>query len=197
MYLSRWRANGKELEQPVSNTNSTKTIDNVVDEYSVNSEGASQCSNTAVFITTKQPDANEANNLCNDTVDNSDFTNMPIGTDTGKTFECATNVGTKLIAGSSSSSRDNTVYLFTEKAAIPLKKRKIDVDKLAELISFPKEIQTKLTQKDIDVIFKYYKEAVKERNEFLLKISSLVIDVAFFEGNSRRINLTTLDGNNT
>lgn len=77
---------------------------------------------------------------------------------------------------------EKEIFLYTKNAVIPLKKRRIEIEKLAEKIFLPKDIQTDLTSEDVNLIFRYYKEAVEERNQLLLKISTLVIDVDFFKG---------------
>lgn len=67
---------------------------------------------------------------------------------------------------------------------IPLKKRKIQV--IEERFFFAKNIQTDLTRDDIEHLFQYYKDSVKERNELMTKISSLVIDYGYFERNDKK-----------
>lgn len=72
---------------------------------------------------------------------------------------------------------------------IPLKKRKIVVTE--EIFRLPKEIQTELTMEDIDSIFKYYQEAVNERDELLLKLSTLRIDFNYFKDSDKKTRFFT------
>lgn len=69
-----------------------------------------------------------------------------------------------------------------------LKKRKLNIEKR---FFFPKAVQTELTSEDIDLLFLYYKNAVEERNELLIKISTLTIDVKFFENNDKKTRFYT------
>lgn len=74
------------------------------------------------------------------------------------------------------------IFLYTKNDAIPLKKRRVEIEILAEQFFHVKDIQTDLTSEDVDLIFRYYKEVVEERNQLLLKISTLVIEVDFLKG---------------
>jgi len=69
-----------------------------------------------------------------------------------------------------------------------LKKRKFSIE---EKFFFPKAIQTEITSEELDLLFMYYKDAVDERNELLLKISTLVIDVKYFENNDKKTRFYT------
>lgn len=73
--------------------------------------------------------------------------------------------------------------------AVAEKKRKIEV--IAQQFFFPKEIQTDLTMTDVDMLFKYYQEAVEERDSLLLKISTLIIDVDYLKGNDKKTRFYT------
>lgn len=48
-----------------------------------------------------------------------------------------------------------------------------------------------MTNEDIDLLFNYYKEAMEERNELLLKISTLVIGYDYFKGNNTKTRFYT------
>lgn len=50
----------------------------------------------------------------------------------------------------------------------------------------PKEIQTDFTMNDIDLLFEHYQRTVDERDELLLKLSSVVIDFNYFKDNDKR-----------
>lgn len=67
---------------------------------------------------------------------------------------------------------------------VPAKKRRIS--QIQQKWFFPKEIQTDLSLTDIDLLFQYYQQSVEERNELLLRISTLIIDVDFFKGNDKK-----------
>lgn len=81
---------------------------------------------------------------------------------------------------------DNTN--FTLRSLIP-KKRRIEI--IDQKFFFSKEIETDLTAKDIDFLFKHYNEAVEERDALLLKISTLIIDFDFFKENDKKTRFYT------
>lgn len=71
----------------------------------------------------------------------------------------------------------------------PIKKRRFE--NVEQKVLFPKSIQTELSSTDVDMLFKYYQEAVEERNALLMKIATLVIDVDFFKENDKKTRFYT------
>lgn len=71
----------------------------------------------------------------------------------------------------------------------PVKKRKVDV--IEQKFFFEKSIETDLSANDIDLLFKYYQEAVEQRDALLMKISTLVIDVPFLKDNDKKTRFYT------
>lgn len=55
------------------------------------------------------------------------------------------------------------IVLYTKIGPIPLKKKRIYIEKLEETFFFPKEIQTELSGEEVDLLFKHYRESVEER----------------------------------
>lgn len=72
---------------------------------------------------------------------------------------------------------------------LPLKRKKLDI--IEQKFFFPKSIQTEITSEEIDLLFQHYQEAIEERNQLLLKISTLEIDVKFFENNDAKTRFYT------
>lgn len=72
---------------------------------------------------------------------------------------------------------------------IPAKKRKIEI--IADQFFLPKEIQTELTMECIDNLFRYYQAAVDERDELLQKLSTVLIDFNYFNGNDKKVRFFT------
>lgn len=72
---------------------------------------------------------------------------------------------------------------------IPSKKRKIIVTE--ERYFLPKEIQTEVTMNDIDILFEYYQTTVDERDELLLKLSTVLINFKYFENNDKKTRFFT------
>lgn len=70
-----------------------------------------------------------------------------------------------------------------------LKRKKIDG--IEQKFFFSKGIQTELTSQEVDLLFQYYKEIVEERDQLLLKISTLVNDVKYFENNDSKTRFYT------
>lgn len=72
---------------------------------------------------------------------------------------------------------------------LPLKRKRIHI--IEEKMFLPRSVQTELTSEEIDLLFQHYQEAVQERNQLLLKISTLVIDVKFFENDDTKTRFYT------
>lgn len=72
---------------------------------------------------------------------------------------------------------------------ITLKRRRINI--IEERFFSPMEMQTDITCEEIDLLFKYYQEANDERNNLLLKISTMVIDFDFFKENDKKTRFYT------
>lgn len=82
------------------------------------------------------------------------------------------------------SSNENNKFVGPIDSVLPLKKKRIHI--IEQIFFMPKEIQTDLSLNDIDLLFKYYQEAVDERNQLLTRISTMIIEVDYFKGNDKK-----------
>ncbi len=80
-------------------------------------------------------------------------------------------------------------YRLSLNSPIPIKKRKIVVTE--EIFFLPKEVQTEFTMDDIDSLFEHYQRTVHERDELLVKLSTVLIDFNYFKDNDMKTRFFT------
>lgn len=74
-------------------------------------------------------------------------------------------------------------------SVVPMKKRKIIVTE--DRYFWVKDMQTELTMDDIDHLFRTYQSTIEERDELLLKLSTVLIEFNFFKENDKKTRFFT------
>lgn len=110
-----------------------------------------------------------------------------------------------MVKGSTVNCNSSGIYRPSDKAILGLQVKTVGTEALNTILQpsmgkfqinrvqefIPKSIQTDLSFDDIDRLFKYYQEAVEERNQLLTKIAQLVIDFNYFKENNKKTRFYT------